>query len=293
MPRLIGRMVRRSGLMVVIGLLVAGVGIWGIARLPTAFIPNDDQGYLMIVVAVARRRRRSAARPRRSNRRPSSRSETPGVQQVIAISGLSVARQFRRPRQCRRLLCRAEAVGRAAEGQGTGPPDDLPSACRRGSATLPDGQAYRAAAAADPGHRQCRRLPDAGRAARRQLRLSEAERSHPADRQGGGERSQLQHVLTTFSPGAPQVSVTVDRARAETLRVSVGDVFSTLTAYLGSTYVNQFNKFGQSFQVYVQADSQFRLQPGRSAEPLCAQPGQPDGADRRGRASRVRRSRRR
>ena len=56
---------------------------------------------------------------------------------------------------------------------------------------------------------------------------------------------QLQHVLTTFSPGAPQVSVTVDRARAETLRVSVGDVFSALSSYLGSTYVNQFNKFGQ------------------------------------------------
>ena len=72
---------------------------------------------------------------------------------------------------------------------------------------------------------------------------------------------QLQHVLTTFSPGAPQVSVTVDRDRTQTLRVSVGDVFSTLSSYLGSTYVNQFNKFGQVFQVYVQANSQFRLQP--------------------------------
>src|SRR5262249_14153567 len=72
---------------------------------------------------------------------------------------------------------------------------------------------------------------------------------------------QLQHVLTTFSPSAPQVSVTVDRDRIQTLRVSVGDVFSTLSSYLGSTYVNQFNKFGQVFQVYAQADSQFRLQP--------------------------------
>ena len=55
--------------------------------------------------------------------------------------------------------------------------------------------------------------------------------------------------------------MTVDRARAQTLRVSVGDVFSTLISYLGSTYVNQFNKFGQVFQVYAQADSQFRLRP--------------------------------
>src|SRR5262249_11183457 len=71
----------------------------------------------------------------------------------------------------------------------------------------------------------------------------------------------LQHVLTTFRPGAPQVTVTVDRDRAETLRVSVGDVFNALTSYLGSTYVNQFNKFGLSLQVYVQADSKFRLKP--------------------------------
>jgi HAE1 family hydrophobic/amphiphilic exporter-1 len=72
---------------------------------------------------------------------------------------------------------------------------------------------------------------------------------------------ELQRVLTTFSPGAPQVSVTVDRARSETLRVSVGDVFSALSSYLGSTYVNQFNKFGLSLQVYTQAESNFRQRP--------------------------------
>jgi hydrophobic/amphiphilic exporter-1 (mainly G- bacteria), HAE1 family len=55
--------------------------------------------------------------------------------------------------------------------------------------------------------------------------------------------------------------VTIDRDRAETLRVSVGDIFSALSSYLGSTYVNQFNKFGLSLQVYTQADSKFRLKP--------------------------------
>src|SRR5215472_8382324 len=71
----------------------------------------------------------------------------------------------------------------------------------------------------------------------------------------------LANVLTTFKSDAPHVALTVDRARAETLRVSVGDVFATLTDYVGSTYVNQFNKFGLSLQVYVQADSQYRLHP--------------------------------
>ena len=49
--------------------------------------------------------------------------------------------------------------------------------------------------------------------------------------------------------------------KAETLNVSVGDVFNVLAGYVGSSYVNQFNKFGRTFQVYVQADSKFRLLP--------------------------------
>ena len=57
------------------------------------------------------------------------------------------------------------------------------------------------------------------------------------------------------------MKVDVDRAKAETLQVSIDEVFSTLAAYLGSSYVDQFNKFGRVFQVYVQADSQFRLRP--------------------------------
>ena len=71
----------------------------------------------------------------------------------------------------------------------------------------------------------------------------------------------VSNVLTTFRNDAPRVTLTVDRDRAQQLRVTVGDVFSTLTDYVGSTYVNQFNKFGLSLQVYVQADSQFRLKP--------------------------------
>jgi HAE1 family hydrophobic/amphiphilic exporter-1 len=46
--RLVGAMVRRSGPMVLVALVLAGIGGWGVARLPTAFIPNEDQGYLMI-----------------------------------------------------------------------------------------------------------------------------------------------------------------------------------------------------------------------------------------------------
>src|SRR5665811_2129512 len=52
-------------------------------------------------------------------------------------------------------------------------------------------------------------------------------------------------------------------------------VFSTLSSYMGSTYVNQFNKFGRTFQVYAQADAQFRLTP-RDVEKLMVRNSQGD-----------------
>ena len=59
----------------------------------------------------------------------------------------------------------------------------------------------------------------------------------------------------------PQFDVEVDRIKTQTLHVTTDQVFSTLASYLGSSYVNQFNKFGRVFQVYAQADAQFRLTP--------------------------------
>src|SRR6185437_397703 len=75
------------------------------------------------------------------------------------------------------------------------------------------------------------------------------------------DQSALQHVITSFRTDVPQLRLLIDRTKAETLKVSVGDVFSTLSSYLGSSYVNQFNKFGLALQVYVQSDSPFRLHP--------------------------------
>ena len=49
--------------------------------------------------------------------------------------------------------------------------------------------------------------------------------------------------------------------KTQTLGVSLDQVFAALAGYLGSSYVDQFNKFGRVFQIYVQADSQFRLRP--------------------------------
>ena len=59
----------------------------------------------------------------------------------------------------------------------------------------------------------------------------------------------------------PQLFVDIDRTKVKTLGVSLTSVFNTLQAYLGSTYVNDFNQFGRTYQVRLQADHQFRLDP--------------------------------
>ena len=64
--------------------------------------------------------------------------------------------------------------------------------------------------------------------------------------------------MTTFNSKSPQLQLRIDRTMAESLGVTMNDVFQTLQTYLGSTYVNLFNKFNQSFQVRVQADADYR-----------------------------------
>src|SRR5438270_61406 len=90
---LIGRMVHVSGLMVLVGLVLAVLGVWGIARLPTAFIPNEDQGYLMIAAQLPD----GAALCRTTTALDQATKiafDTPGVDRVIAISGLSALDNF-------------------------------------------------------------------------------------------------------------------------------------------------------------------------------------------------------
>lgn len=69
----------------------------------------------------------------------------------------------------------------------------------------------------------------------------------------------LQKLMTSFRAAVPQVLAPFNRLKAESLGVAVGDAFDTLQTYLGSSYVNLFTKFGQVFQVYVQADASSRM----------------------------------
>ncbi|QJW99457.1 efflux RND transporter permease subunit [Frigoriglobus tundricola] len=68
-------------------------------------------------------------------------------------------------------------------------------------------------------------------------------------------------IRTTFRAGVPQVYLNIDRVKAEKMGVFISDVFAALQANLGSVYVNDFNLYGRTWQVRVQADARFRADP--------------------------------
>ncbi len=257
--RLIGRMVGRSAIMVVLALCVAGLAVWGIARLPTAFIPIEDQGY--VVIGVQLPDGASLERTERAMEEASTIARgTPGVDQVIEIAGISVLDNSA-------SLASAGAIyvvlkDWAQRGRGTG--QDLRSIYGHLQAALdkmPDAISF--VVVPPPiqgignasGFNMMIELRDGSDDF---AKLERITRAVVAD---GTSQSGLQRLVSPFRADVPQLEVQVDRVKAEALHVSVGDVFANLSSYVGSSYVNQFNKFGRTFQVYAQADARFRLQP--------------------------------
>ncbi|MCB2226183.1 MAG: multidrug efflux RND transporter permease subunit [Desulfarculaceae bacterium] len=92
--------------------------------------------------------------------------------------------------------------------------------------------------------------------------------------QDGNSQAGLTGMYTSFRANVPQLFVDVDRVKVMSLGVPLSTVFDTLQAYLGSAYVNDFNKFGRTYQVNIQAEAQFRDQ---ADEILSLQVRNPEG----------------
>lgn len=75
------------------------------------------------------------------------------------------------------------------------------------------------------------------------------------------KRPELTRLYTGFRPGIPQVKVDLDREKCRKMGVPVNDVYSTLQSYLGGAFINDFNRFGRVFRVYLQAEPEFTSEP--------------------------------
>jgi HAE1 family hydrophobic/amphiphilic exporter-1 len=256
---LIRHMVARSGLMVLLALIVAGIGGWGIARLPSAFIPNEDQGYLMMAVQLPDGA--SLGRTGKTlDEAAAIAAKVPGVKQVVEITGVSMLDNMAQLANAGVAFLTLEdwSVRNGKKGQ------DIRSIAQALMKATSDVQDGRVIVLGPPP------IQGIGNASGFQMQVEQRDGSFDlAKLQNATEelveqartQTSIANPFSTFRAGAPHIELEVDRAKAESLNVSVGDVFSTLSSYVGSTFVNRFNKFGQSLQVYVQADSQYRARP--------------------------------
>ncbi len=256
---LIGSMVKRSGLMVLLAFAMAGLGGWGVARLPTAFIPNEDQGYMLVGLQLpdgASLERTDIALAQVS----AIAQATPGVKTVVAISGMSVLDSNSALANAGVAYVILDDWSERGKKEG----QDLRSIVMhigKEVQVLQDGRAFPLVPPPIQG---------IGNAGGFQMQVEQKDGSFDYAKlqnatanliEQASTQSALANLITSFRAGAPHVWVDVDRSKAETLKVSIGDVFSTLSSYLGSAYVNRFNKFGLSLMVFMQADSPYRTKP--------------------------------
>jgi HAE1 family hydrophobic/amphiphilic exporter-1 len=253
--RLITSLVAHSNLSVIFALILIGIAGYGLSRVPTGFIPIEDQGYLLIAAQLP-----DGAALDRTQHVMDQISEiagnTPGVEQVVSISGISA-------------LDNSSSLANAGVAylilkpwSERGPGEDLQSLFVRLNekmATILEAQILVIPPPPIQGIGNA-----AGFAMQVQLRdgnfdFEKLQAIASAVVNNAETQSALQHVSSSFRSMVPQFDVEVDRTKTETLHVTTNQIFSTLSSYMGSAFVNQFNKFGRTFQVYVQADSQFRL----------------------------------
>ena len=254
---LMGRLVGHAAMMTIAALAIIAVTLWAFSRIPTGFIPIEDQGYMLATVQLPD----GASLPRTQevlNRVSELAHKTPGVDKVITIAGVSaldnnstlasggvayiILKDWSVRGKAQGLLPTFTALNRAMSGIEEGivrvlPPPPIQGIGNAAGVTM-------------------------------QIEMRDGSFDFPKLQSvvdsvvaNAGAQSSIQIVLSSFRADVPQYTIDVDRVKAQSLQVSIDQVFNALGGYLGSAYVNQFSKFGRTFQVFVQADSQFRLRP--------------------------------
>ena len=251
--RLCGGFVRKAVLaLVVIAAFTVGAGFFS-HRLPSSFLPDEDQGYIFVSMQLpnAASLERTAAASRAVEK---VLADTPGVQYATSVVGfnlLSFARTSYNAFYFVTLKPWSDRTTRAEQYQ------QIKAHLNQELSRLPEGTIFSFAPPAIPGvgtsggfqfvleDRAGRDVPFlAGNLAK----FLAAARKRP----------EIGMISSTFLPGVPQQFVDVDRAKVLKQGVAISDVYATIQAFMGGAFVNYFNQFGRTWQVYVEAEAPYR-----------------------------------
>jgi HAE1 family hydrophobic/amphiphilic exporter-1 len=242
--------------MAAIALVLIALAGWGLTRVPTGFIPTEDQGYAIVTVQLP-----DGASLQRTERVMDELAKicraNPAIDRTIAIGGLS-------PLDNNASLANAGILylmfkDWSARGKG----QDLRSIYEDISKRLETYQGARTIVLVPPpiqglglsgGFQMEIELTDGSSDyARLQKAADEVVARALAD-------PAIRLALTPLRAEVPQIAIHVERTQSSNLGVDPGAVYSTVQAYLGSSFVNQFTRFGHQYMVYAQADSPYRRQ---------------------------------
>jgi HAE1 family hydrophobic/amphiphilic exporter-1 len=244
----------RKGVLVFVLLAVCGIAAVFFGRLlPSSFLPDEDQGYMYVNMqlpqAASLERAGAAAREVEEILR-----HTPGVQyttSVIGFSLLSFARMTYNGFFFVTLKPWGERKSRAEQYQ------EIKERLNRAFGRLPLGTVFCFSPPAIPGVGtsggfQFVLQDRAGRDV--QFLAANLDKFLAAAR----KRPEIGLISTTFLPNVPQRYLDVDRDKVLKQGVALTDLYQTIQAYMGGLFVNYFNAFGRTWQVYLQAEAPFR-----------------------------------
>lgn len=251
----ISRILRFSTIAVIVYCGLIGLTYIGFTRVPTGFIPAQDQGYLIVDVALpkgASLERTDAVIAHATN----IILDTPGIAYAVGMAGFSGATFSNGPDAGVIFTPLKPFDERARNGP------SLDQIIADLSQRLSVIQEARLLVISPPpvrglgtsGGFKMMVQDHAG------VGLKELEKAANALIEAANQEPGLTRVYTTFSTKTPQIYVEVDRTKAKKLDVPLTNIFDTLQVYLGSVYVNDINLFGRVYRVTAQAEGAFRQQ---------------------------------
>ncbi len=251
--RVSGALIRKSALAV---LVLAAFGFAGFVfsrLLPSSFLPDEDQGYAYINMQLpnAASLERTAAASRDVEK---TLSDTPGVQYYSSVVGFSLLSSVRTSYSAFYFVTLkpwSKRETRAEQYQ------EIKARLNRQLSKLPQGTVFTFSPPAIPG------VGTSGgfqfvledRAGRDVQFLSNNLAKFLA---AARKRPEIGTISTTFLPSVPQQFVQVDQEKVLKLGVAINDVYQTIQAFMGGLFINYFNDFGRTWQVYVEAEAPYR-----------------------------------
>ncbi|MCQ4308519.1 efflux RND transporter permease subunit [Pseudomonas stutzeri] len=250
------RILRGSGIALVVYVGLVGLGYMGFASTPTGFVPPQDKQYLVAFAQLP-----DAATLDRTEdvikRMSQIASEHPGVENTVAFPGLSINGFTNSPNsgivftplkpfdERKDPALSANAIAADLNGQFAQIQDAFiaifPPPPVQGLGTI-------------GGFRI--QVQDRGN-----LGYEELYKQVQNVLAKSADYPELAGLFTSYQVNVPQIDADIDREKAKTHGVAIDQIFDTMQVYLGSLYANDFNRFGRTYQVNVQAEQKFRLTP--------------------------------